>query len=182
MRARADGPDLSWSDTDRRAVETIRVLTAGDRSADGPRSASVQGPARGGSVLAKADGGTPDVILIATGNEVRIALAAQELPRGTGVAASVVSMPRVEWFAEQDDDYRGHVPPASVHARVSIEAGLASGRREYMGDAGAGWGLAYFGAAGDHRKLYAEFGVTAEHAARAAHASLAAVTAAGGRR
>ncbi len=78
------------------------------------------GTARGGYVLAETDGGTPEVILIATGREVQIALAAQALLRGSGVAATVVSMPCLKWFAEQDDDYREHVLPASLRARVSI--------------------------------------------------------------
>jgi transketolase len=182
MRARADGPDLDWSDTDRRAVDLIRALAVLDRSAEGPGFASAEGTARGGYVLAEADGGTPDVILIATGSEVQIALAAQGLLRGSGVAARVVSMPSLEWFAEQDDGFREHVLPASVHASVSIEAGITLGGREYVGDAGASVGLEDFGASADYKKLYAEFGITAERAARAAHTSLATVTAAGGRR
>jgi transketolase len=161
---------------------TRQELPVLDRSADGPGFAGAEGTARGGYVLAEADGGTPDVILIATGSEVQIALAAQELPRASGIAARVVSMPCLEWFAEQDDDYREQVLPAPVPARVSIEAGITLGWRQYVGDAGASVGLEHFGASADYKKLDAEFGITAERAAQAAHASLATVAAAGGRR
>jgi transketolase len=82
-------------------------------------------------------------------------------------------MPCLEWFAEQDDDYREQVLPAAVRARISIEAGIALGWREYVGDAGASVGLEHFGASADYKKLYAEFGITAERVAQAALASLA---------
>ncbi len=159
---------------------TRQELPVLDRSADGPGFGSAEGTARGGYVLAEADGGAPAVILIATGSEVQIALTARTLLRDSGVAARVVSMPCLEWFAEQDDDYREQVLPASVRARVSIEAGITLGWREYVGDAGASVGLEHFGASADYQKLYAEFGITAEHAAEAALASLARVTTAGG--
>ncbi|MGH3301074.1 MAG: transketolase [Streptosporangiaceae bacterium] len=155
---------------------TRQELPVLDRSADGPGFGSADGTARGGYVLAEADGGTPEVILIATGSEVQIALAARVLLRASGVAARVVSMPCLEWFAEQDDDYREQVLPAAVRARVSIEAGITLGWRAYVGDAGASVGLDHFGASADYKKLYAEFGITAERAARAALASLATLT------
>ena len=147
-----------------------------DRSADGPGFGSAEGTARGGYVLAEADGGPPEVILIATGSEVQIALAARGLLRDNGVAARVVSMPCLEWFTEQDEGYREQVLPGAVRARVSIEAGITLGWREYVGDAGASVGLEHFGASADYQKLYAEFGITAEHAAEAALASLARLT------
>jgi transketolase len=87
-------------------------------------------------------------------------------------------MPCVEWFAEQDPGYREQVLPAAVRARVSIEAGIALGWREYVGDAGASVSLEHFGASADYKKLYEEFGITAEHAAAAARDSLATVRAA----
>jgi transketolase len=155
---------------------TRQELPVLDRSADGPGLASAEGTARGGYVLAEADAGAPQVILIATGSEVPIALAARLLLRGKGVAARVVSMPCLEWFAEQDVDYREHVLPGAVRARVSIEAGITLGWREYVGDAGASVGLEHFGASADYKKLYAEFGITAEHAAEAALGSLARLT------
>jgi transketolase len=151
-----------------------------DRS-DGPAGlASAAGTARGGYVLAEADGGTPEVILIGTGSEVQIALAAREQLQEQGVPARVVSMPCVEWFKEQDASYREQVLPAGVRARVSVEAGIALGWREYVGDLGESVSLEHFGASADYQKLYEEFGLTAEHMIEAARASLARVRAAAG--
>jgi transketolase len=144
-----------------------------DRS-DGPGGlASADETARGGYVLAEAPGGTPEVILIGTGSEVQIALAAREQLQEQGVAARVVSMPCVEWFKEQDAGYREEVLPADVRARVSVEAGLALGWREFVGDLGESVSLEHYGASADYQKLYEEFGLTAEHMVEAAQASLA---------
>jgi transketolase len=166
--------------TDRPAALALsrQNLPVLDRSADGAGLASAEGSARGGYVLAEADGGTPEVIVIATGSEVQIALAARDLLQHDGIGTRVVSMPCVEWFAEQDAGYREQVLPAAVRARVSIEAGIALGWREYVGDAGASVSLEHFGASADYKKLYEEFGITAEHAAAAARDSLARVRAA----
>ena len=109
---------------------------------------------------------------MATGSEVQIALAARDLLRGSGVAARVVSMPCLEWFAEQDEAYREQVLPASVRARVSVEAGIGMGWRGYVGDAGESISLEHFGASADYEKLYAEFGITAERVAQAAMTSI----------
>jgi transketolase len=144
-----------------------------DRSDGG--LASAEGTARGGYVLAEAQSGTPEVILIATGSEVQLALAARDLLQGDGIGARVVSMPCVEWFEQQDADYREQVLPAAVRARVSIEAGIALGWRTYVGDAGASISLEHYGASADYKKLYEEFGITAEAAAAAARDSLARV-------
>jgi transketolase len=154
---------------------TRQELPVLDRSLAGPGIASAEGTERGGYVLAESDGGAPRVILIATGSEVQIALAARTLLQRQGVAARVVSMPCVEWFSEQDGAYREQVLPAAVRARVSIEAGITLGWREYVGDAGESIGLEHFGASADYTTLYTEFGITAEHAAQAALASLARV-------
>ena len=166
--------------TDRPAALALsrQNLPVLDRSADGPGLASAEGTMRGGYVLAEADGGTPAVIVIATGSEVQIALAARDLLQRDGIGTRVVSMPCVEWFAAQDAAYREQVLPAAVRARVSIEAGIALGWREYVGDAGASVSLEHFGASADYKKLYEEFGITAEHAAAAARESLARVRAA----
>ncbi len=142
-----------------------------DRSAGGLASADLT--ARGGYVLAEAPGGRPDVILIGTGSEVQIALAAREQLQAEGTAARVVSMPCVEWFREQDADYRESVLPASVRARVSVEAGIALGWREFVGDLGESVSLEHFGASADYQTLYEEFGLTSEHMVEAAKASLA---------
>jgi transketolase len=155
-------------------ILTRQGLPVLDRSAAGPGYASAEGTARGGYVLAEADGGEPAVILIATGSEVQIALDARALLQEGGVAARVVSMPCVEWFAEQDAAYREQVLPASVRARVSVEAGVALGWRGYVGDAGRSISLEHFGASADYKKLFEEFGITAEATAQAARDSLAA--------
>ncbi|HEY5360450.1 MAG TPA: transketolase [Streptosporangiaceae bacterium] len=143
-----------------------------DRS-DGPGGlASAELTARGGYVLADAPGDTPDVILIGTGSEVQLALAAREQLQEQGIGARVVSMPCVEWFKEQDADYRESVLPAGVRARVSVEAGVALGWWQYVGDLGECVSLEHFGASADYQKLYEEFGLTAEHVVQAAQASL----------
>ncbi|WP_415857441.1 transketolase-like TK C-terminal-containing protein, partial [Sinomonas sp. G460-2] len=109
----------------------------------------VSGVAKGGYVLAEAqrDGAdvTPDVILIGTGSEVQLAVAAREALATEGIAARVVSMPCVEWFKAQDPAYRESVLPAAVKARVSVEAGLALGWREFVGDAGRTISLEHYG-------------------------------------
>jgi transketolase len=136
------------------------------------------GVAKGGYVLAEAqrDGAdvAPDVILIATGSEVQLAVAAREALAAEGVAARVVSMPCVEWFRAQDAAYRDSVLPAGVTARVSVEAGLALGWREFVGDAGRTVSLEHYGASADYKTLFREFGITAEAVAQAAKDSIAA--------
>ncbi len=147
-----------------------------DRSPDGPqRLASADLAARGGYVFAEATGGQPQVILIGTGSEVQIALAARDTLQGDGIPTRVVSMPCVEWFAEQDASYRQEVLPANVRARVSVEAGIALGWRAYVGDAGECVSLEHFGESADYQTLYTEFGFTAEHVVTAARVSLARV-------
>jgi transketolase len=159
---------------------TRQKIPVFDRSEGGPGLASAEGTARGGYVLAEAvladgGGGTPEVILIATGSEVQLALEARDLLQADGIGTRVVSMPCVEWFTEQDADYREQVLPAAVRARVSIEAGIALGWRAFVGDAGASISLEHYGASADYKKLYEEFGITAAAAAAAARDSLARV-------
>jgi transketolase len=146
-----------------------------DRGGSGPGLASAEGTARGGYVLADAGDGPPEVILIGTGSEVQLALAAREQLAASGVRARVVSMPCVEWFEEQDVSYRDQVLPPHVRARVSVEAGIGLGWRQFVGDAGASVSLEHFGASADYQKLYTEYGITAEHVAAAARDSLAKV-------
>jgi transketolase len=127
-------------------------------------------------VLAEApEGGEPDVILIGTGSEVEIALAARDALWQDKIAARVVSMPCLEWFAEQDQAYRDEVLPPQVMARVSVEAGIALGWRAIVGDAGEMISLEHFGASAAYQTLYAEFGITAERVAQAARLSLGRV-------
>ena len=135
--------------------------------------ASAEGVARGGYVLAEADSGSPQVILIGTGSEVQLALAARELLQAEGIATRVVSMPCVEWFDEQDSAYREQVLPRAVRARVSVEAGIALTWHRFVGDIGRCVSLEHFGASAAFETLFQEFGITADAVAVAARASLA---------
>lgn len=149
-----------------------------DRTA--PGVAPAEGVARGAYIVCDAPDrptGAPDVILIGTGSELQIALAARERLAEQGVAARVVSMPCVEWFAEQSPDYQDAVLPPQVRARVSVEAGVGSCWAGIVGDAGRIVSLEHFGASADYQDLYLHFGLTEEAVTRAA---LDAVAAAGG--
>jgi len=161
--------------------QNIPTWERGEGDADGNTFASTAGVAKGGYVLAEAskDGATvpADVILIATGSEVQLAVQAREALQAEGIAARVVSMPCVEWFKKQDAAYRESVLPAAVKARVSVEAGLALGWREFVGDAGRSVSLEHYGASADYKRLFQEFGITAEAVAAAAKDSLAATQA-----
>jgi transketolase len=145
-----------------------------DRSPAGGFGAA-DGVAKGAYVLQEADGGEPQVILVGTGSEVQIAVAAREVLQGEGIPTRVVSMPCWEWFFAQDQAYRDSVFPPSVRARVSVEAGVAQGWREIVGDAGRCVSLEHFGASADYQVLYQEFGFTQEHVVAAAKESLSAV-------
>ncbi|AQZ61018.1 Transketolase [[Actinomadura] parvosata subsp. kistnae] len=134
---------------------------------------SAEGVARGGYVLREASDGQPRVILIATGSEVEIALNGQELLEAQGIPTRVVSMPCVEWFNGQDSAYRQTVLPSSIRARVAVEAGIALGWHEYVGECGEVVSLEHFGASAPYKTLYEQFGLTAERVAAAAKASLA---------
>ncbi|MFE4702863.1 transketolase [Streptomyces sp. NPDC056738] len=131
--------------------------------------------ARGGYVLRDSSTETPDVLLIATGSEVQLAVAARELLEAEGVGTRVVSMPSVEWFEEQSPEYRARVLPPSVKARVAVEAGIALTWYRYVGDAGRVVSLEHFGASADAGTLFAEFGFTADNVAAAARESVAAL-------
>jgi transketolase len=132
--------------------------------------------ARGGYVLVDSDG-LPDVVLIGTGSEVQLAVAAREQLAEKGVKARVVSMPCREWFDRQDQAYRDTVIPPHVRARVSVEAGVAQGWREVVGDAGRIVSLEHFGASADFDTIYRQFHITAEAVTLAAEESLRALEA-----
>ncbi|HEX2313068.1 MAG TPA: transketolase [Thermomonospora sp.] len=134
--------------------------------------AGAEGVAKGGYVLADAANGRPDVIIIATGSEVSIALEARRTLEAEGTPTRVVSMPCVEWFQAQDEAYRQHVLPHSVRARVSVEAGIALGWRQFVGDSGESVSLEHFGASADYRTLFQQFGFTPDRVVAAAHAAL----------
>ncbi|ROP77695.1 MULTISPECIES: transketolase [unclassified Frigoribacterium] len=155
--------------------QNLPVFERGDGDAEGDVFASAANVAKGAYVLAEAPGGTPDVILIATGSEVQIAVEAREVLRGEGINARVVSAPSLEWFDEQSAEYKEAVLPAAVKARVSIEAGVALPWRGIVGDAGRSISIEHFGASADYKTLYREFGITTEAAVAAVKDSLAAL-------
>jgi transketolase len=136
--------------------------------------ATTEGVARGAYVLLEASTGTPEVILLATGSEVQIAVAAREVLEAAGTPTRVVSAPCLEWFAEQDEAYREQVLPPAVRARVSVEAGIALSWARLVGDAGRSVSLEHYGASADYETLYREFGITAEAVVAAARESIAA--------
>ncbi|ACY97780.1 MULTISPECIES: transketolase [Thermomonospora] len=138
----------------------------------GGELASAEGVAKGGYVLAEASTGRPLVILIATGSEVSIALEARRILEAEGTPTRVVSMPCVEWFLEQDEAYREQVLPHSVRARVSVEAGVGLGWRQFVGDAGEMVSLEHFGASADYKTLFQQFGFTPDRVVAAARSSL----------
>jgi transketolase len=138
---------------------------------DRTKFASTQGVSKGAYVLN--DVAHPDVILIATGSEVGITLQAAELLKADNISARVVSAPCLEWFNAQDATYKNSILPSSVKARVSIEAGIAQGWREYIGDCGVAVSLEHFGASASAPVLFKEFGFTPEKIVSAAKESIA---------
>ncbi len=155
--------------------QNLPVFERGDGKAEGDTFAAASEMGHGAYVLAEAPGGTPDVILIATGSEVQFAVEAREALANDGINARVVSAPCLEWFEEQSSEYRESVLPRAVKARVSVEAGVSLGWREYVGDAGRSVSIDHFGASADYETLYREFGITTEHVVAAAKESIAAV-------
>jgi transketolase len=136
---------------------------------------SAEGVARGGYVLADASTGDPQLILLASGSELQIAVAAREQLEADGVPTRVVSMPCVEWFDAQDEAYRESVLPPSIRARVSVEAGVAMPWHRFTGDIGENICIEHFGASADYQTLFREFGFTTENVVAAARRSLANV-------
>jgi transketolase len=140
---------------------------------DRGRFAPAAGARRGGYVLADGADGEPDVILIGTGSEVALCVAAADTLAAEGVAARVVSLPSWELFDEQEEDYRESVLPPSVRARVSVEAASVCGWERYVGIGGAVIGMTGFGASAPGRDVMKSFGFTADEVAEAARAQIA---------
>jgi transketolase len=134
--------------------------------------ASAEGVARGAYVLRDASNGAPEVLLVGTGSEVQICVAAQEALEAEGIPTRVVSMPCVEWFRAQDESYQHTVFPTDVKARVSVEAAVSQGWHEWVGEAGECVSLEHFGASAPYTVLYEQFGMTADRVVAAARASL----------
>lgn len=126
------------------------------------------GVARGGYILGDEGVEDPDVVLIATGSEVQLAVEAQKLLADKDIVARVVSMPCVEWFESQPEDYRDSVLPPPVSARVAVEAGVAQSWHKLVGDTGRIVSIEHYGESADYKTLFREFGFTAEAVAAAA--------------
>lgn len=141
---------------------------------DRGKYAPASGLARGAYVMADAPGGKPDVILIGTGSEVQLCVAAQEILAREGIQARVVSMPSWELFEMQDEAYRQSVLPAAVTARVSVEAGSTLGWSRYVGPTGVSIGMTTFGASAPYKDLMKHFGITTEHVVQAARDQVSA--------
>ena len=153
--------------------QNLPVFERGDGDASGEVLASAANTAKGAYVLAEAASDTPDAIIIATGSEVQLAIEAREQLAAGGVHVRVVAAPCLEWFDEQDADYRESVLPAAVTARVSVEAGLALGWSKYIGAGGRSVSIEHFGASADYQTLFREFGITTEAVVAAVRETLA---------
>ncbi len=140
---------------------------------EGTELATADGLVHGAYVLADTEG-TPDVIIMASGSEVSVALEAREALTGEGVKARVVSVPCLDWFEQQDAEYREEVLPSAVKARVSVEAGIALPWYRYLGDAGRAVSIEHFGASAPGDFLFKEYGIDADHVVAAAKESITA--------
>nr|WP_202486863.1 transketolase [Streptomyces sp. SID8354] len=179
--ADANETALAWREIMRRWTKEFRVgaphgLTLTRQGV--PTYEADENTAKGGYVRFEAeavDGQAvePQAVLIATGSELQLAVAAREQLQAEGVPTRVVSMPSVEWFEEQDQAYKDSVLPPSVKARVAVEAGIGLTWYRYVGDAGRIVSLEHFGASADGKLLFREFGFTPEAVAAAARESLA---------
>jgi len=182
MRATPNWVDLRPAD----ANETIEAWKIALRHDDGPvglvltrqklptidrgKYAPASGVARGAYVLADAGGGTasgstaaPELILIASGSEVQLALAAHERLVAEGVRSRVVNMASFRLFERQDAAYRESVLPAACHRRLAVEAAVSFGWQRWVGDAGEVIGLDHFGASAPAETIFAQFGFTVEN-------------------
>jgi transketolase len=131
-----------------------------------------EGVAKGGYILGDGGGDEPDVVLIATGSELQLAVEAQKLLAAKDIVARVVSMPCVEWFESQSDEYRNSVLPPSVSARVAVEAGIAQCWHKLVGDTGEIVSIEHYGESADAKTLFREFGFTPEAVVDAAERTL----------
>ncbi|WP_133909238.1 transketolase [Actinophytocola oryzae] len=139
---------------------------------EGTKELAADGVAKGGYVLADSSAGVPQVVLIATGSELQMAVDARNVLEADGVATRVVSMPSQEWFEAQDQAYRDQVIPPNVKARVAVEAGIAQPWYRYVGNSGEIVSIEHFGASADYQTLFKEFGFTTDAVVSAARRSL----------
>jgi transketolase len=164
----------AWANTLESDQPTGLILTRQDvpvldRSGGEPATAA----RRGGYVLAEASTGDPQMLLLATGSEVAVAVAARTILEAEGVPTRVVSLPCLEWFAQQPAEYRERVLPSSIRARVSVEAGSEQGWWKYVGSDGACVALDHFGSSAAGTLLFAQLGFTGENVAAVARGVLA---------
>jgi transketolase len=177
--ADANEVSASWIEIIRRAKPAGLALSRQNLPViDRGKYQDTSGVKNGAYVLAYGDDNQNDgcqIILIATGSEVSIALAAREKLAQDGIKARVVSAPCLEWFKEQPETYREQILPRKIKARVSIEAGVAQPWHEFIGDAGVAISLEHFGASASASVLFKEFGFTVENVVKAAKESLSKV-------
>ena len=152
--------------------QNIPVFPRGEQDETGVSYAAAENVAKGAYTLLDASNGKPELIIVATGSEVQLAVAARKELESSGVKTRVVSAPCLEWFEEQSAAYREEVLPSSVTARVSVEAGLALGWSKYVGGHGESVSIEHFGASADYKTLFREFGMTVEAVVAAAKKTL----------
>ena len=157
----AEAWEIALSDTKRPSV-----LSLSRQNLPTVREDAGQNRSRKGAYVLRDTDGERDVTIMATGSEIEIALAAAETLKGEGIKAAVVSFPCWELFAEQDEAYRASV--LGTAPRIAIEAALGFGWERWLGDQGRFIGMHGFGASGPAPKLYEHFGITADHAVKAA--------------
>ena len=151
---------------------TAMILTRqGVPTLEETKAKAREGVRKGAYVLVDTEG-QPDVLIMATGSEVQHAVSASKTLAEQGVKARVISVPSLEWFEEQDDEYKEAVLPASVKARVSVEAGLATPWYKYLGSYGKPVSIEQFGLQGSGDENMRDLGITADHVVEAAQASL----------
>ena len=154
--------------------QNIAVFPRGEADETGAIYAGAELTAKGAYTLVDAANGKPELIIIATGSEVQLAVAARLQLEADGIATRVVSAPCLEWFDEQWADYRESVLPSSVRARVSVEAGLSLGWSKYVGPFGRSVSIEHFGASADYKTLFRQFGMTSESVVAKARESITA--------
>jgi len=171
--ADANETAIAWREVIKRRKPTGFALSRQNLPVvDRLQCGSAEGTAKGAYVICPPKG-KPDVLLIATGSEVHVAIAGAKILEEQGISVQVVSAPCLEWFAEQNEAYKESVLPAAVKARVSIEAGVGIGWRELVGSTGEIISLDHFGASASASHLFKEFGFTPEAVASAAKRSIA---------
>jgi transketolase len=154
--------------------QNIPVFARGEADETGAIYAGAELTAKGAYTLIDAANSNAEIILIATGSEVQLAVAARLQLEAAGIATRVVSAPCLEWFEEQSAQYRESVLPSSVRARVSVEAGLSLGWSKYVGPFGRSVSIEHFGASADYKTLFREFGMTTESVVAKARESISA--------